>query len=296
MCVVRQRARHHRVGHHLALIRHAGLVAEEGPRTGVAVVEGRTIRVGGTFAIDLVAFALPGFATVVDRARVPVIAITLVELHGAAAEAIADVIGARIVVVANYGQPDALPILTVVTDGARIVVHALPLIENHMLTSFLAKAGIDGASVIIVADADGGIDRDIIRFINVAVAIVIDPVAGFLPGDGRVAVRQPLLGANPLARTGAELVDNFAGGEKAKGNRFGGAGTHSGIDQTLQDGNPIHRLRFGAGEAPGALFVSATQASAETPLIAIVEADVFRTPNTLAIIGINAGFAEKSVA
>jgi len=64
----------------------------------------------------------------------------------------------------------------------------------------------------------------------------------------------------------------------------------------LQHGNPIYSFRFDAGESPGTFVVATAKSAAKTARLTIVEADIFRPPYPLAIIGVDARLAKMRMA
>ncbi len=286
---------HYRVGNHLALEGNATLVAKESTGTSVPVVEGYAILIGNAFAVDGEACASAVLATVVDGAGVAIIAIIQIKLPGATAQSVANIVGTGIIIVACNGQTDAFATLTMVSNGARISINALTLLHHFMLAAFLGQAKVNGTGNAVIAEPNGGVNGDVVGFVNVAIAIIVDTVANLFGRNRRITGREPLLCAHSFARAGAEFIAHFTVREEPQSCRLQRAGTLSCIGQTLQHGDTIYRLGLYTGEAPGTLVIGATESTAETPRRAVVKTDVLGAANPVAIEGINTRFAKLCV-
>ncbi len=124
---------------------------------------------------------------------------------GAPPETITAVVSARIGIITLNGRTNALPGKTMVTNGARVSVLAFPLRELGMLAPGLPQAGIIGAFIVIVAQADVSA-FDIVWLIELAVTVVIHPIADFRRRHQRITLGETIVSADPLASAGAKLI------------------------------------------------------------------------------------------
>ncbi len=179
-------------------------VADEGPVAEVVVLERGAVRIGLAVAGDAHPGARPAGALVRYRTGIPVIAGNVVVHENAAAEPVAGIVGAGVVVVAVDGGADADALFAVVADGAGITVHAFFLPGVAVYATFGRVAPVVGAGVVVVTGL----------FVHLPVTVVIQAVAFFNGWRCRVAIGQPIGGANPLALAETELVLHLAGREE----------------------------------------------------------------------------------
>jgi len=239
------------VGVHRALVGQLHLVAVQNAVAQVPVLQSCAVRVFVTLALHLVAGTASLAAGVAYRARVSVVTRIGVVLGGAAPESIADVVGARVVVVTRDGEPYADPILAMISDRASIAVDTLSLGQRQMLAPGFTLAAIIGARVVVITDV-GVFSLGKCRFIGFLVAIVVHAVARFRGRDRSITVRQPLFGADSLAPAHAEFVDDLAESREPQLHRPACTGTDSCIGHALSQNHPVDGNGLLAGETPGA--------------------------------------------
>jgi len=75
----------------------------------------------------------------------------------------------------------------VIANGASITVYALAFTEGLMLATLVGQAGIKGAAVAVIANANGRVDCDIVGFVYVAITIIVDTIADLLHRHDSVA-------------------------------------------------------------------------------------------------------------
>jgi len=195
-------ADHEALFHDFADIGYLALVAVERAVALVPIFEAGAICVGEALAVHGFPHALALAAVIAKGADVTIVAVPRGGLVVAAAAFGAEIFGAGVVVVAVYRFADADSRFAVVSNGAGIAVQAFAFGEGHSLAAICTETGVFGARIFVVAEAyvvifDEG------RFVDVAVAVVVDPVAGFCGGLGCVASSQPFGCADPLARAGS---------------------------------------------------------------------------------------------
>jgi len=144
-------ARNHRPRHQLALEGYTFLVAVERAITKVAVIKRAAIGIFAAFAGNFITAALARLALVGHGTWVSVVTSRLIEFAGAPTQAVADVVGAGIVIVTGDGQSDAEARVAVVPDGASITVDTFALSQGRMLAPRLAFAEVYGARIAIIA-------------------------------------------------------------------------------------------------------------------------------------------------
>jgi len=237
---VRVSAEDNRIGEDCAGVGKLALVAVQGAVADVPVLEALAIFVGHAVTLYLEAGALALLAAIPDGARIPVIALQGVVLHGAAAQAVAHVVGARVVIVTSYGQSHAFTRIAVVSYRARISVDAFPLGLGDVLAPLFPFAGIFGAIVAVIADVLV-FSFNQSRFVHLPVTVVIFPVAGFSCRNRGIAFRQAGFRAYAHALADACLVDVLARSPQSKGDGSVGAGAPARVVDTLFELNTIHR-------------------------------------------------------
>jgi len=168
-----------------------------------------------------VAFAI--LALVVDCAGLVVVAGQEVGFVDAALFPLAGVVGAGVGIVANYWGAKAVSIITVVGDGAGVAVCALSARLRFIETAVIAQAGVCSTGVVIVA----GI------LVYLAVAVVVESVAGIFGWQCRVAVSKAPFLTEPLSLTAAEVVLLPAVGPKRVDDGCVGAGADSAFGNAL---------------------------------------------------------------
>jgi len=270
------------------------LVAYQRTVADIPVFKQQAIAVLGTLAVHLESGASPPVADIVHRAGVCVVAQFLVELRGAASEAVTQVISTDIAVVADHGEADALAFLTMVSDSAGIAVLALPFAQIVVRAAILSQAGISGALVSVVAKIDE-VPADFQRLIGSAIAVVIQSVAALLQGFIRVTLRQPFVRADPLALACARFVGNLAGGPESQRHGLARAGANSCVSHTLCRADSVHGFGLVTREPPGALVIVLAKSTAETAFHPVAHADIIRA-HALAIRCVLAGLAEIGMA
>jgi hypothetical protein len=168
-------------GHNRSLIDPALIgqrvgVAHQGPGTEVTIFKGLAICVVLAGAVDPDSGATASTTFVSYSARIAVVAISHVVQVLATSQPVAAIVGARVGVITGDEASRANSLFTVVAHSANVAILALAYTQRHVLTTFLAEAGIFGAIVIIVTAL----------FVDVAVAVVVDSVASFGRGLGSI--------------------------------------------------------------------------------------------------------------
>jgi len=171
-------------------------VAEELSQALVGLAHEQAVFVSLTVAVSGEPDALPGEATVTVGAGVAVIAGQGIELVLAAQFGVTKLVRAWILVVAGKRGPHALPLFTVIADGARVAVKAFSPGSRLVDAPARAQAFICGAWIVIVTR----------NFVDDSVAIVIQAVADLLGRCCSITLSKALFAADPLARTNPELV------------------------------------------------------------------------------------------
>ena len=144
-------------------------------------------------------------AAVTDGTCVAIIAVREVGRDLAPGLGVTRVVGARVVVIAGEGGSDTHTLLTVVRLRARVVVEAFAFVERDMAAAFSAQTDVFGAGIVVVTGA----------LVDVAVAVVVDPIAEL--GLRRVCVAggEARVGAEPHTLADPVLIFLRAGGAEA---------------------------------------------------------------------------------
>jgi len=181
-----------------------------------------------------------------------------------------------------------------VGHGARIAVATVSALQDLVDAPLLPHTLVFRAIVCIVAQVD------VITFhqfglVGLTIAFVVLSVAGLDGWCRCVAFGQPFHCADAFALARAEFVRLLALCPQAEFNRGIGAGAGSGLGHALLQLYAVDRGNRVALETPRAVPVFPAFAAAETPLVAVVDASVFRAGRAGAIIGLGAGAAEVGV-
>jgi hypothetical protein len=263
----------------------------QGPVADIVIVQCLAIFVREAVAFHRITNANALVACVGHGARVTVVTLDMVEIPGATADAIAKVIRAGVAIVTNDGQTAAHPCFTMVTDGASIVVHALPLTEVFQNTPLFASTGIHGAVVAVIAMFDIlAVHQG--RLIYLAVTVIIKAVAHLQRGNARIAVSESLLRAHPDARASPRLVAHLAGSMQGLLHRVRSAGADPGLRKTLVQRDPIHRDNVLARKAPGTIRIKLAGSAAKAPLGTVIHAGIISPTEGFAIAADGARFAQ----
>jgi len=153
----------------------------------IPVFQGYAILVRQAVTGNLEPLALAVTAFVCHCAGVLVIAILCIVLEHTPSHSVARIVGARIVVVANHRVSKAHSLFAVVSDSTGITVDTLSLGEHFVLAAGFSQTVVIRAIVAVVAQVHV-VALDLLRLVNVAVAIVIKPVACLLSRNGGIAV------------------------------------------------------------------------------------------------------------
>ncbi len=260
-------------------------VAKEGAVAHVAIFQGGAVCVLLTIAGHRIARAFAVSAGITDGARVGIIAGCRVVGELATAQAITFIVGAGIVVITGNRAADTDAVLTVVADGAGILVEALALSQRGVGAAIGAVARVLRAGVVVITG----------QLIDVAVAVVVCAVTKLRGRVGGVTIGQAILRADPFSGASAKLVVTGAGRPEGQGHRFLGAGADAGVGDTLLGGDAIYCVGVVTGKAPWAILVIGAGSAAETALVSVVQADVLSPRNALAIVPGTTGATEVGV-
>jgi len=220
------------IGVYSALIGQFAGITKECSIAEVAIFQGITITVRQTITSNVHPDTLSVVAFVGHSAGVVIVAVDFVGFKEAAANPVTAIVGAGVGVVAKYRVAKAGPLGTVVANGAGVAVLALPLVEGNVAASGFAVTGILGTFIVVIAEVDV-VAANFDGFIDVAVAVVVDTVTDLLGRLSGVAVREPLLSADPLSGTEPEVVFSGAGGPEGQFHRFATAGTNTSVGGAL---------------------------------------------------------------
>ncbi len=143
---------------------------------------------------------------------------------------------------------NALSGLAVVAYSAGVTVHTLPGVQGCVGASFSAGAAIVCAGVLVIAEFQKAAIYQC-RFIDVAVAIVVDSVTAFVHRNGCVTVGESSISADPFPGAGSKFRLHCAGGPESEGNCLVGAGADARICSALHGGYSIDGFCFRTGEA-----------------------------------------------
>jgi len=200
------RAFNHGFGIDLALERELCNVAHQCSVAHIVVLKDRTVRVRLAVAGDFHTSAFALNALVADGTGIAVITGLAVGRMFAPPGFGADVVGAWVVVLANDRVADTDARLAVVCRSAWVPVLALPFVQCHVFAPILPGTGIRSALDAIVADAQGRIDGQVVGFVRLAVAVVVQSVALVLCRLGGITFGQTHFGAYPFPCAGPPLV------------------------------------------------------------------------------------------
>ncbi len=280
------RTRRHRFRVRLAEEGQFGGVAHEGAVAQVAVFQRQAVGVDVAVAVHGKAGALTLVAGVVHGAWVLVVAGGGIVLGRAAAQAVAQVIGANVTVVTAYGLADAIAGFAMVADGAGVAVQAFTTVKLFILTAFPALTGVQGAVVAVVANRS---PFHQVHLVHQAVAVIIKGVADLPCRFQRVAVGQSLFRAHPFALARAEFVAELAVGKQPQFHRGLGARTKPGFGHTLFKLDAVHGGCGLARESPRTFFTlskgTVTGAAAEVSPFPITDARILGAGRSCAICG-----------
>ena len=221
-----------------ALIGQGGRIAVQGSVAQIVIFERGTVGIFQAITLHGKTAALALIALVGNGARVAVVTVGTVEGKGAAAQSVAGIVCARVTVVAIYGCADALPFLAMVTNGARIAIDTLAGLEALLLATTGAQASINGTGIVVIAQIDQ-VATFRIRLVDVSVTVVVQTIAALGDSFRGLAFSEPLLGADSLAVTGAELGGSAAGRPQSQFDRFAATRTNPCIGHALQRTDPI---------------------------------------------------------
>jgi len=277
-----------------ALVGPRFLVAQQGAVAQVVIVKGiDALLVALTLATHRSALAPAFHALVCNRTGVFVVALGLVGRILAPAGLGAEVVGARVVVIAIHRVSNARAVRTMVGYGAGIVVAAVSGVEDLVHAAILACTLVLSAVVAVIAQVEI-VAFDQVGFIGLAVAIVIKPVADLFGRDRRVTFAEAFRGALALALAHAPVVLDLARRGKGQFNGLVRAGTHTGIGYALA-GQGLASLNLLAGEAPRTVYVLGTGPAAEAAFVPIGDTPILRGPHGLAVTAIRTGLAQVGV-
>jgi hypothetical protein len=266
-------------------------IALQSPVAQITVFKHGAIRIRQAVTGHGNAGALALVALVSNGTRVLVVTVGRVEQMLAAPKTVAGIVSARIAVITGNGRPDTDTGRAMVSNGAGIAVQAFSAIQLLVATARLTVAQVLGTGVAIIAQRQKLSPR-LVRLVHEAIAIVIQAIAG-LHGRGQgITVAQSTLLADPLPATTAKFVAPFTRGRQAQLHRVVCARADARIGHALLRFHTIHRERFHAREAPGAVGIGRALRPAKTTLIPISEADIIRPTRALAVPGLSAGFAQ----
>jgi len=282
------------IGNYLALVWQLGFVTGQ-----CAVAEVTIFQCGAVIVIlagtgDGMACANAVGALIADGARIVIVTVRAVVLEQAAAQSVAGVVRTLVIIVTDNRVADTLSPFAMVSNGASVAVHTFSRVQDLVGAAILAVTGVDGARIIVIAEVDV-VSAHLLRFIDIAVAVVINAVALLLSRYGGIARRQSLVAAHPLAEARASLIAERAGRGEAEVHRLAGAGAGSGIRDALIQGYAFDSLHFLARESPWAFALSLASPAAEVALLAVGNADIVGSPHGLAIAVEGTGFAEVCV-
>jgi len=225
-------ARNYRRLVYLAEIRQARSVTIESAVAKVSILELATSTVLLAGAIHIEPSAHPFLAIVIHRARVIIVAKLGVEFCSATTQPVTGIIGAGIGIVAKHGQADAHPRLAVVPNSTGITILAFAFVKRDVVATGLAQTGIFGTLVAVVTELHVlALDQN--RFVDFAIAIIVDAIAGLGYRHQRVAGSQSLFGADPLAMARTCVVGYGTRSIQGQLHRFIRAGTDPRISGAL---------------------------------------------------------------
>jgi hypothetical protein len=122
-----------------------------------------------------------------------------------------DIIGAFILVVADYRRPTANSVLAMIGSCTEVTIHALCPALWFMLAPGLAGARVFGALVAVIAQADK-FTLHFCRFVSQSITIIIKGVTCFLLGLTGITIGQPVVAADSLAFAATKLISFYARG------------------------------------------------------------------------------------
>jgi len=227
---------------HDTLVRDLPGVARQDAGAQVPVVEFEAISVDATVTRHRFPMAFARVAMVTQSTGISVIAATGLRRVLAPARFSADVVGARILVVALHRVPDADAVGAMVGHGTRVPVYALPFVQRDVFAPFLAVTNVLGTAVVVVTKIDV-IPAHLQRFIHVSIAIIVDSVALLFRRNRGVAGGQTFRRAYPHPGAHSPLVFDFAAGPQTQRSGSRGTRAFSRIGHALSRLNAVHRCR-----------------------------------------------------
>jgi len=192
----------------------------------------------------------------------------------APAKPIAGVVRARVGIVAEHWVANTLPNFTMIPNGAGIAVLALAAFQYFVVAADLAVTGVDGTLIAVVTEVNV-VPANLIRLIDIAVAIVINTVAGLGLRNRSITVTQTTFQANTFAHASTPLSNNLASGPKRQLYRLLGAWTLPSISHALQYADPIDGDCRETRKTPGAVFVKFAVAAAKPEAVVIGDTRIF---------------------
>jgi hypothetical protein len=186
----------------------------------------------------------------------------------------ADIVSTRVLVIADHRFPDALSGLTVIGHGTGIGVAAIALFQHFVDAAFGTGTDILGALIPVIAEVDE-IALHQVRFIHIAVTIIVESVARFGHGHGGIARTQAALGTNALPLAFAPFIADLAGRRQPESDGLFCARALPGIDNTLEQRHAIDGLGLCTRKSPGTIAVQRAGTAAETPAGPVVDTGVF---------------------
>jgi hypothetical protein len=173
----------------------------------------------------------------------------------------------------------------VIGEGTYITIIARGSLQRFIGATNFRVTEVFGAGVIVITQ----------QIVGLTIAVVVEAITNLRGRDHGVARGQTFLRANPLARAGTEFVGCFTGCPEGQVNRLFGTGAIAGIGNTLFGFYAIDGLCGGTGEPPWTIAVNCTCATAEGAFVAIIDADIFSSGYTLAVVTGSARAAEICV-
>jgi len=170
-------ARNYRVGDDRTFVWNLLKIAEENSIAKIAIFKWCAIQIGLAVAVDVCALAEPCDALVSNGARIAIV--TRPGNRGVLATSRngAKIVSTRIVVIALHHIPNACPAITVVGNGTGVSVVAITDFEQLVNAPVFATTGVCGAVIVISAQLQV-LALDQFGLINLAIAVIIDTVAG----------------------------------------------------------------------------------------------------------------------
>jgi len=137
-------------------------------------------------------------ARVIYGTRVTIVTRSRVGLGSAPTKSIAEVIRARVAIIANNGESNADSCITMVARGTRIAILALTFRQLFVLAAGLSLTGV-GATFIAIVTEVHKVSAHLLRFVNQTITIIVFSVAGFGHRICGITFTKPTLTAYSLA-------------------------------------------------------------------------------------------------